>query len=357
MLKLLLQFLKGKKEFSFNKNYLLVLKLCCIIHSFLVIVFFTLHVWILFLFNIGSAVLYYFLVKTVTKDRYMITFFLAYIEIVIHTILCVILIGSDMGFQLYIPAVIPLLFFIVFSLEQHDRMVAPLLYSLVSLVLFTAAGVYNYYYAPVYPDITKTAKVFLFLLNSIIVFSILIISSLLFILQIQSSMAEIEAQRQKLSEAASIDPLTGLLNRRKFMEEVKRIIKSNKNFCILLSDIDDFKKVNDTYGHDCGDQVLIHITNQFKTLVNKPDIVCRWGGEEIIVLYSGSFSEGIAFGNVLRSTIETSFVDYNEKKLFNTITTGVAYFDGRESLDSVIIRADKALYKGKQNGKNQVQTL
>lgn len=357
MLKLLDKIFEREFEISSTEKYLFILKLTCLVHFTLIPIFFYLHVWILFMFNIASVILYYILLKTISKDRLLLTFFCAYIEIVLHTLLSIILIGNDFGFQLYIPSIIPLLFYVVFSIDQYGHLKYPIIYSVVSLLFFTAANIYNYYFEPVYQNINKNIKLGLFLYNSFIVFTMLILFSLLFILQIRGSIRNIELQRQKLASVANTDPLTGLLNRRKFMEDIQDLIKSNKNFTILLSDIDDFKKINDTYGHDCGDQMLINVTSQFKALVTNPNLVCRWGGEEIIVLYSGTFEEGIAFGELLRATVANSSICYNDKNLSATITTGVAFFDGRESLDSVIVRADKALYKGKQNGKNQVRTV
>lgn len=329
--------------------------MCCLVHASLVLVFLGLHIWFLAIFNMGSVTLYYILLKTIHKTRYMFCFFCAYVEIVLHTLLCIIMIGSDSGFPLYILAVIPVLFFIAFSIDQYGHLKYPIIYASCSILLFFAANIYNFFFAPLYQDISKIAKLMLFLYNSIIAFSLLTICSLLFILQIRASMTEIENQKEKLTVLANIDPLTGLLNRRKFKEDSRDLIQNEQKFSILLSDIDDFKKVNDTYGHDCGDEVLVHVTSQIKNLIKEPNLVCRWGGEEIIVLYTGTFEEGLAVAELLRARIANSSIRYNNENLSATITIGVAFFDGQESLDRVIVKADKALYKGKQNGKNQVQ--
>jgi diguanylate cyclase (GGDEF)-like protein len=183
----------------------------------------------------------------------------------------------------------------------------------------------------------------------------LIVSSILFMLQIRGSLRKVEKQKQELATLASTDPLTGLLNRRKFTDDMNQLIAGHGTFSILISDIDDFKKINDTYGHDCGDQILVHVTNQFKLLIGSPNLVCRWGGEEILVLYGGTLDEGTAAAELLRARIANSSITYNNTTVRVTITTGVSYFDGSDSIDHVIIKADDALYFGKQNGKNQVQ--
>lgn len=357
MLKRMQEFFENEYDISSIEKYVIVLKLCFLVHLILVPVFFSMHVWGLVVFNIASVILYYILLKTITPHRYLFSFLCAYIEIVLHTVLCIILIGNDFGFQLYVPAVVPIMFYVVFSIDQHGHLRYPIVYSLVSFVIFTAANIYNFYYPPLYNDFSRNLKLFLFLYNSVIIFAMLTMFSMLFILQIRGSIRKIEKQKRELASVANTDPLTGLLNRRKFMEDIHGVIRSNRTFTILLSDIDDFKKFNDVYGHDCGDQMLINVTKQFQNLVISPNVVCRWGGEEIIVLYHGTFEEGIAFAELVRATVAGSSINYNGKELSATITTGVAFFDSRESIDSVIVRADKALYRGKQDGKNQVRTV
>lgn len=337
-----------------GEKYILILKICLAVHCVLFFTFWQLHVWLLMFFNLGSVTLYYILIRTIRSDRYLHTFLAAYGEIVVHTILCIIMIGNDFGFQLYIPALIPILFYIVFSLDQYGHLRYPIIYPLASFVLFAGACAYNLFFPPVYTNLPESSKLILFLFNSLIVFGILILFSLLFILQIRNYIAKIQNQTVKLAAFANTDPLTGLLNRRKFTEGVSEVIRSGDNFCIILSDIDDFKKVNDTYGHDCGDQVLVHVTSLFKELVNAPDFVCRWGGEEIIVLFHGDRKEAHILGEKIRTAIETSPIVYDGQEVRTTITLGLADFDWRESVDHTIMRADHALYSGKQHGKNQL---
>lgn len=354
MIKLLNQLAEKEGDIHSIEKYILILRMCFVIHSLLFLVFWQLQVWILMFFNIASVILYSVLIKTIRKERYLHIFLCAYVEIALHTILCIIVIGTDFGFQLYIPALIPILFYIVFTMDQYGHLRYPIIYSLASLVLFAGAYIYNFFVPPLYNDLPETAKLFLSLFNSLIVFGMLIMFSLMFILQIRNYIAKIQKQTTELTAFANTDPLTGLLNRRKFTENISDVIRAGDNFCILLGDIDDFKKVNDTYGHDCGDQVLVHVTSLFKQLVEKPDFVCRWGGEEIIVLLHGDKNKARIIGEKIRSSIEEAPVVYQDQEVHTTITLGLADFDWRESVDHTIMRADNALYRGKQHGKNQL---
>jgi diguanylate cyclase (GGDEF)-like protein len=355
MFSILRKLFNDNDDSSYLEKYLIILKMCCFIHATLVPIFFYLQVWVLAFFNVGSVILYLLLLKLIREDSYLKTFLTAYTEIVIHALLCVFVIGNNFRFQFYIPAIVPIMFFIAFSVDSFGSLKYPVFCALVSTVLFCIANIANYFFDPLYPNISKTFQFWIVLYNSIIIMTMLIVSSILFMLQIRGYLRKVEAQNQELVTLASIDPLTGLLNRRKFTADMQELIAENGTFSILISDIDDFKKVNDTYGHDCGDQILTHVTDQFKLLIGSPNLVCRWGGEEIIVLYGGTLDEGAAVAELLRTRIANSPITYNEKTVRVTITTGVSYFDGSDSIDHVIIKADDALYLGKQNGKNQVQ--
>lgn len=166
---------------------------------------------------------------------------------------------------------------------------------------------------------------------------------------------------QKLEEAATIDPLTSLNNRRKMIEilenELIRSERTNKPFCIVMGDIDHFKKFNDDHGHDCGDFVLVEISRLIKQSIRKQDFVGRWGGEEFLMIYPETeIGGGGIVTEKVRSMIENTTYNFNNITLNVTATFGVAVHSKGKSIDSVIKEADDALYQGKQQGRNQVVT-
>ncbi len=165
--------------------------------------------------------------------------------------------------------------------------------------------------------------------------------------------------RQKLEEAAIMDPLTKLHNRRKMIEvlnsELIRSERTDQPFCIVMCDIDHFKKFNDTHGHDCGDFVLIEISKLIRSTIRKQDFVGRWGGEEFLFVYPETNIEG---GKIVtekvRSVIANSVFDFKGIILNITMTFGVAVYSEGKTIDSVIKDADDLLYLGKQKGRNCV---
>ncbi len=166
-------------------------------------------------------------------------------------------------------------------------------------------------------------------------------------------------QKEELLHIANHDPLTGLINRRRLWEhlysfEVEKVEKGI-DFVISIFDIDYFKRVNDTYGHDCGDFVLVEVSKLIKENLLKNVKIGRWGGEEFLLLYRGySNEEVIEDLERLRALVDNRIFDYLGTKIHITITLGVSSSTYCDSAEHVIADADKQLMKGKIQGKNRV---
>lgn len=151
-----------------------------------------------------------------------------------------------------------------------------------------------------------------------------------------------------------IDPLTGLQNRF-YLNLIKTKLKSSQGKAgVILADLDNFKKINDIYGHGFGDRVLVEVAKTLRQNVKITDEVIRYGGEEfLIVLYRCSLESAKKVGERLRKKIEEiGFEEFPEVKI--TASFGVAEFVRSKDLERVIEEADKALYKAKRSGKNRV---
>jgi len=164
-----------------------------------------------------------------------------------------------------------------------------------------------------------------------------------------------------LKRQAKYDSLTGLYNRWVMEEmlnkEINRSLETKRGFAVGIADIDDFKKVNDAYGHDCGDFVLVKLTQSFLQKIRVTDSVCRWGGEEFLFLFPETIEQGaMIVVERIRKSIEELNIDYRGNLIKVTITIGVSFYNGQDNLDGkeLVNRADKALYKGKSEGKNKV---
>lgn len=164
---------------------------------------------------------------------------------------------------------------------------------------------------------------------------------------------------EQLEEYAVKDPLTKLYNRRmmltKFNEEISRCRRKKQVFSIILLDIDKFKQVNDNYGHNFGDEVLITFSKLLTESKRLEDLVGRWGGEEFLIILPNTDRRG-AYTVAMRIRNRINEYKYfnNDEEIHITATYGVAEFDQEDSIEKLIKKADFALYYGKDHGKNQV---
>ena len=170
-------------------------------------------------------------------------------------------------------------------------------------------------------------------------------------------MTQNKHKEEKLFEAASTDPLTGLFNRRQFetmaTTQLSLAHRYNTPHCIIMIDIDHFKRVNDTYGHDAGDEVLKYIALVLKTSLRASDILARYGGEEFILfLPHTSPTEAWQVAERLRSSVEQSKIKTKTDILNVTISLGLSSTQTL-TLDEQIKEADTALYASKTTGRNK----
>lgn len=169
----------------------------------------------------------------------------------------------------------------------------------------------------------------------------------------------ITEQAKKLALLATKDHLTGLSNRRDFQakayREVKRFQRSQKPFAIIMIDIDHFKQVNDTHGHEFGDKVLAALGHRLEKMLRAQDIVARWGGEEFIALLPETEADGAQHvAEKIRMMIAARQYQLKDVSASVTATLGIAMFDGDGSIEDCIKSADHALYAGKEKGRNRV---
>ncbi|SEL02742.1 PAS domain S-box-containing protein/diguanylate cyclase (GGDEF) domain-containing protein [Kosakonia sacchari] len=157
---------------------------------------------------------------------------------------------------------------------------------------------------------------------------------------------------QELEYAAHRDALTGLLNRRQFYHLTDHVLPTVLDFCVLLVDADYFKHINDQFGHQCGDEVLIELARTLEANSRSGDYVFRWGGEEFLLLLPHTrIDTALDVAEAIRQAV----VNIATPGLPGfTVSIGVARHLQNESLDALFRRVDEALYRAKNNGRNQV---
>lgn len=163
----------------------------------------------------------------------------------------------------------------------------------------------------------------------------------------------LEDKRRHLADEASTDPLTRALNRRSFLRILEECAVRDRTLSLIMFDIDHFKSINDTYGHDVGDSVLREISALVRSDIRRSDFFARWGGEEFMVLLPASdMDRAVEAAERLREAVEAS--DFTGVPRQITSSFGVAMRRPAESSDEFVKRVDQALYDAKEAGRNQV---
>ncbi|PYI52229.1 sensor domain-containing diguanylate cyclase [Paenibacillus flagellatus] len=169
---------------------------------------------------------------------------------------------------------------------------------------------------------------------------------------ITMALSDLQKQTEQLTHAAMTDSLTGLMNRRTFESVMKQWTEMRQPFALIVMDIDRFKSINDTYGHQAGDEVLSHLARILASSVRSNDVCCRYGGEEFVALLPlATVPDAWNMAERVRTAVETR---ENPLGIPITVSLGIAHYPTHaQSAETLFQRADHALYQAKESGKNK----
>ena len=261
--------------------------------------------------------------------------------------------GWYMNFQWNILINILVIFYSLdLKMNQKFRYMKLLLALMAVLAIFTHMA----------PSYREGSELFSFLFQTIhALFYVTIFCLIAYCYCTKFNLAEdkLRKSNQKLREMASLDSLTQLPNRRSMHEHLETLVYDNdrigKPFCIAIGDVDHFKKINDSYGHDTGDYVLVTLSELFQNIVKGRGKVARWGGEEFLFTFEGmNVHQAKATLEILRLQIEKYNFRYKDQTLKITMTFGLEEYSQITGIESGISKADQKLYEGKNSGRNKV---
>ena len=290
----------------------------------------------------------YFLLE---KGYRSLTVYLLLSELYIFLICATLMIGWNYGFQQYIFGML-CIFFLPFYTPENNKNRSRRLYS---VGLLFVATYYILAYICLTTDLAPGIKSSLFPsfiiygVNSLI--SMTAVGSFCFL----SSLINNEVKR-KLKRKADFDSLTQIYNRYSLNQIIDDMNTNNKDFYFSIADIDFFKLINDTYGHNAGDEVLKIVSLKLKELTKYDIKVGRWGGEEFLILSAGDMSH-LEFKNHLeevRSYFENKVINIEKYKIKITISFGIGKNKKGLTSDEIVKNADNNLYKAKNSGRNKI---
>lgn len=263
------------------------------------------------------------------------------------------LLGWNSGFFLLSLLTIPLIF--------HDANIGKVNKFVLSITVFAAAMgllILSWQQAS-YWAIDAGVLQFFAAANLLVTVIILAIAGHSFEVAASDAEQALIQTNKKLAHLATTDPVTNLVNRRiilsRIEQEKSRVERGSKSFSLIMVDVDNFKQVNDRFGHGGGDYVLVTLAELISLSLRKQDEVARWGGDEFLIMLPETDMEGGIFvAEKIRNKIELTVFAYREWTIPVTITLGVGSCDANMGIGSCIRKADQALYIGKQAGKNRV---
>ncbi len=305
-------------------------------------------------FNIVSVIIYIFCILLCKYGHILPVYISIFSEVTVYAIVSVSYTGWECGAYYFLFSIIPIiLYFGCFLFKGQQRWIIVGLLT-VNLAMFVFLFIGFSEAKPIY-EVPYGPKTFYYVFSALAMVLSVIFYNVIYIYSSEFEMTSLEEKNEKLSLDAQEDALTSLLNRRGFLPQVAALMNSthSNHFCIAFLDIDNFKRINDSYGHDCGDEVLRHISKLIKKEMQGCDI-CRWGGEEFVILLKDyDFTVAKQKMEYIRSSIEATPTIFYNKRITATVTIGLEeYKDIYHEPEEVIKKADARMYYGKQHGKN-----
>ena len=324
----------------------LFLIMCLMVHFFNSVLFYCMELYPLSLLNIIST-LFYTVVLFCFKRNQDFYIIFTYFEIITFSLLSELCTGGSFFYIFYVVGMISSVYYLLPPKKRLKQIFQCI--GIVYAIAIYFVHINEICLFPLYLPIVKKCKNEIGLLNlCITLFSLFYISNLYFF--------EMNAANKKLTYYSDHDLMTGLFNRRFFEHVMHHNTDEDENkYTIAIFDIDDFKKVNDTYGHQAGDEVLKTVSRTISESSDKEFITVRWGGEEF-VLYMPRIDEIHAYKHLenLRKKIENTEISFDDKIIKVTVTAGMCTSTSLIDYETIIRTADDRLYYGKRNGKNCV---
>lgn len=341
-------------RFLVENAYAFTVGVMCFVHAVLLAVMLFTGVMPLFYFNILSVVVYIFCFILCRLGHIKPVYVSVILEVTVYTVISTFYIGLRCGTYCFLFSIVPIIIYFGSSFVKGSNRWSIAVMLGLNFAVFVALYVRFAGVEPVY-DLDPGVKLFLVIFSSFAMIFSTIFYNALYIYISENALSILQMENKQLNTDAREDALTSLLNRRGFLPLVEDLMKgdSGEAFCIAFCDLDNFKTVNDSYGHEAGDDVLKHVTMLIRRQLPENDI-CRWGGEEIVILLKGLNldSAKVVMENV-RKAVETTPTIFFNKQIFITVTIGLAQNDASyDSPEQIIKVADDRMYYGKQHGKN-----
>lgn len=336
------------KDRYVRRIYRRIILLALLAHLSYVLIFTVTGIWVLAAYNVASVCFYCTMGVISERGYYRAAVTAIHLEVCIFAVVSTMAAGWDIGIWAYLIALTSLTYFCPFGHKE-----VPYVFAALEIFVFLALKLYTGFVCPGFFQVTETEAVWISIYSICACFTIILYAAVSSRLSAAVSRQELQDENRSLTTLANYDQLTGLLSRYAFLERMKKY--SGTSTVLALSDIDDFKVVNDTWGHSCGDKVLSDAAELVRSFLGGDVDVCRWGGEEFVYLFQNvSVEEALQKIQKLCDAVAGHSFCHEGINLKITMTFGVSLVKEGVSPEEVITLADRQMYLGKANGKNCV---
>ncbi len=294
------------------------------------------------------------------KGMFILAYLMVYCEVLLYILCTSYFLTEDYGISLHAITLIPFSYFVSYSLKKNRKfLLHPGVLSIISLLVFILSKILLYF-TPIAQPLNEKPNLamFSYFINATFTLIVIIAVCKIFTNESAHRQQSLEEKNSKLDLYANQDLLTSLPNRRymkSFLEQtIQKVNIVPFHFSILMCDIDNFKQINDTYGHHKGDLVLKNFSSIIKNNIREFDCACRWGGEEFVILVRGGAPIANLIANRVLDEVSKNTVDVGDQEITYSVTIGVSEFHSGWSSEEVLDKADENLYKGKRMGKNRI---
>lgn len=302
------------------------------------------------IYNFFSIAFYVVLYIILKPKLYSIATAAVHLEVALFVVVATLYLGWDLGYSFYLIALCSLVYFC-----PYRNIYIPYYFAIGELLLFLILKIYMVNHTPLAPLTSLLALNVIYCLNAIACVAVILYAAYITNLSALFTKKELLEKNKNLQKLLRHDELTQLYTRNYLTEKFNKAHKNSVSAAVIMADIDNFKYINDTYGHACGDYVLFTVSTIMKTVCHANVDISRWGGEEfILIIYQQSKKEVLTSIQNLREAIAAYDFQFSGNDFHVSATFGISFTEEMAHLDDLIRLADERMYHGKKNGKNCV---
>lgn len=333
-----------------HRIYSHIVILALFAHITFSVAFICLKIYPIMIYNFFSIAFYIVLYILLKPGRYPMAVAAVHLEVTLFVVITTLYLGWEPGYCFYLIALCSLVYFC-----PYRNIYIPYYFSFGESIIFLILKLYSASHAPMAPIASGFGVHVIYCYNAVACLGVILYAAYISNLSAIFAKRELLEKNENLQDLLHHDDLTQLYTRNYLEEKFSTALSQTESATLAMVDIDNFKHINDTYGHPCGDYVLFTLSTIMKTVCPSGTDISRWGGEEfVLIFYDYTKEEVLASIQNLRKAIADYAFQFSGNNFHVTATFGVSFTDEHTEFLKLVEHADQRMYFGKRTGKNRV---